>query len=765
MAFAPRAMTLAKLSTTTTTTMNSRGTTTTRAKARRCVPCMVGKTMYDKIIDDHTVRKQEDGTLLLYIDRHMIHEVTSPQAFEGLRAAGRAVRRPDNTLATVDHNVPTSDRSGFESAETFIKEMDSRVQVLQLEENVKEFGVTYFGMDDKRQGIVHIIGPEQGFTLPGTTVVCGDSHTATHGAFGALAFGIGTSEVEHVLATQTLLQKPSKNMRITIDGALGDGVTSKDVILHIIGVIGTAGGNGSVIEFAGEAIRSLSMEARMSICNMAIEGGARAGMIAPDEVTFEYLKGRPMAPRGDTWNRAVEYWRSLASDADSSYDREIVIPASDIEPTATWGTSPQDVVGISGVVPNPADFDEARGKSMQRALDYMGLTPGTKMQDITVDKVFVGSCTNGRIEDIRAVAAVAKGRTVADGVYAMVVPGSGIVKEQAEAEGLDVILKEAGFDWREPGCSMCLAMNPDKLLPGERCASTSNRNFEGRQGNGGRTHLVSPAMAAAAAVTGKLTDVRTLGSGAGLTGDDAPGKLESKDFLSDALVVSPAPMKKAGGATGAGGMAKFTTMKGVAAAMELQNIDTDMIIPKQFLKTIKRTGLGVSAFYEMRYDEQGNERPDFVLNRAPYRNASILVAGNNFGCGSSREHAPWAINDFGIKCIISTAFADIFFNNCFKNAMLPIVLDEPTVNALMADANAEQELEIDLPNQVIIRTNGEKIPFEVDAFRKHCLINGLDDIGLTMQQDADISSFEATRSERYPWLNGAGYDAAASPAR
>ena len=721
--------------------------------------------MYDKIVRDHTVRAQEDGTLLLYIDRHMIHEVTSPQAFEGLRVAGRDVRRPDNTLATVDHNVPTSDRSGFVNAETFIKEMDSRVQVLTLEENVKDFGVTYFGMDDKRQGIVHIIGPEQGFTLPGTTVVCGDSHTATHGAFGALAFGIGTSEVEHVLATQTLLQKPSKNMRITIDGKLGDGVTSKDIILHIIGVIGTAGGNGSVIEFAGEAIRSLSMEARMSICNMAIEGGARAGMIAPDEITFEYLKGRPMSPRGEEWDRAVKYWKSLASDPDAKYDREIVIPASDIEPSVTWGTSPQDVVGISGVVPDPKDFDEARAKSMQRALDYMGLKPGMKMQDITVDKVFVGSCTNGRIEDVRAVAAVAKGKKVAPGVYAMVVPGSGLVKEQAEAEGLDVILKEAGFDWREPGCSMCLAMNPDKLLPGERCASTSNRNFEGRQGNGGRTHLVSPAMAAAAAITGKLTDVRKMGAGAGLTGEDAPGKLESKNFLSDALVVAPAPKKKSAGAAGAGGMAKFTTLKGVAAAMELQNIDTDMIIPKQFLKTIKRTGLGVSVFYEMRYDEQGKERPDFVLNQEPYRKATILVAGNNFGCGSSREHAPWAINDFGIRCIISTAFADIFFNNCFKNAMLPIVLDEPTVRTLMEDAKAKKELEVDLPNQFIIRSNGEKIKFDVDPFRKHCLVNGLDDIGLTMQHDADIAAFEKKRTEQFPWLNGAGYAPAATASR
>ena len=568
-----------------------------------------------------------------------------------------------------------------------------------------------------------------------------------------------------MLATQTLLQKPSKNMRITIDGALGDGVTSKDIILHIIGVIGTAGGNGSVIEFAGEAIRSLSMEARMSICNMAIEGGARAGMIAPDEVTFEYLKGRPMAPPATPGTAPSSTGdpspptRTLPTIARSSSRRLTSNPPRrGVRPrktsSASLASSRTRRISTRHAV-NPCNARSITWVS--RRARRCKTSPSTRCSSVraptVASKTFAPSRPSPRAERWRTACTP------------MVVPGSGIVKEQAEAEGLDVILKEAGFDWREPGCSMCLAMNPDKLLPGERCASTSNRNFEGRQGNGGRTHLVSPAMAAAAAVTGKLTDVRTLGSGAGLTGDDAPGKLESKDFLSDALVVAPAPTKKDGGATGAGGMAKFTTMKGVAAAMELQNIDTDMIIPKQFLKTIKRTGLGVSAFYEMRYDEQGNERPDFVLNRAPYRDASILVAGNNFGCGSSREHAPWAINDFGIKCIISTAFADIFFNNCFKNAMLPIVLDEPTVNALMADANAEQELEIDLPNQVIIRANGEKIPFEVDAFRKHCLINGLDDIGLTMQQDADISSFEAKRSDLYPWLNGAGYDAAQSPAR
>jgi 3-isopropylmalate/(R)-2-methylmalate dehydratase large subunit len=461
------------------------------------------RTLYQKIWDDHIVDTQEDGTSLIYIDRHLVHEVTSPQAFEGLRMAGRPVRRTDATLAVADHNVPTSDRSHG------IKEEDSRIQVETLSENCDEFGVTLFDMNDKRQGIVHIIGPEQGFTLPGNTIVCGDSHTATHGAFGALAFGIGTSEVEHVLATQTLLQKPSKSMRITVNGQLPTGVTAKDMILAIIGEIGTAGGTGHVIEYAGDAIRSLSMEGRMTVCNMSIEGGARAGLIAPDDTTFEYIKGRPMAPAANDWDKAVDYWRSLPSDDGATYDKEITLNAADISPTVTWGTSPEDVAPITGKVPNPADESDSNKRSaMERALNYMGLTAGMNLADVKIDKVFVGSCTNGRIEDIREVAKIAKGRKVAEGVYAMVVPGSGLVKEQAEAEGLDKILIEAGFDWREPGCSMCLAMNADRLEPGERCASTSNRNFEGRQGRGGRTHLMSPAMAAAAAVTGHLADVR-----------------------------------------------------------------------------------------------------------------------------------------------------------------------------------------------------------------------------------------------------------------
>ncbi len=463
------------------------------------------RTLFDKIWEGHLVDRQEDGTCLLYVDRHLVHEVTSPQAFEGLRAAGRAVRRPDATLAVADHNVPTTDRSKG------IDDEESRIQVETLAKNCREFGIRYFSMDDIRQGIVHIIGPEQGFTLPGMTIVCGDSHTATHGAFGALAFGIGTSEVEHVLATQTLMQKPAKNMRIAVNGGLPFGVTAKDLVLAIIGKIGTAGGTGHVIEYAGGAVKKLSMEGRMTVCNMTIEAGARAGLIAPDETTFKYLMGRPMAPKAGAWEQAVAYWRTLPSDPGATYESEITLDAAGIEPQVTWGTSPEDVLPISGTVPDPKNAkDDGKRKQMERALDYMGLAPGMPMREIKIDRVFIGSCTNGRIEDLREVARVAKGKKVAPWVGAMVVPGSGLVQEQAEAEGLDKVLTEAGFEWREPGCSMCLAMNADKLKPKERCASTSNRNFEGRQGRGGRTHLMSPAMAAAAAIAGHLADVRKL---------------------------------------------------------------------------------------------------------------------------------------------------------------------------------------------------------------------------------------------------------------
>lgn len=460
------------------------------------------KTLYDKIYTGHFVAED-----LIYIDHHLIHEVTSPQAFEGLRMSGRKVRRPEACLAVADHNVPTTpDRLQG------IKDETSRIQVQTLEDNCAEFGITYFKMDDKRQGVVHIVGPEEGFTQPGMTIVCGDSHTSTHGAFGALAFGIGTSEVEHVLATQTLIQKPAKNMRITVNGKLQPGVTAKDIVLAIIGKIGTAGGTGYVIEYTGDAIKSLSMEGRMTVCNMSIEAGARAGLIAPDETTFKYIKGRPMAPKDADWDKAVAYWKTLPSDAGAKYDREEVLNADEIIPQVTWGTSPQDVLPITGIVPNPDDIkDENIRNAVIRSLEYMGLKAGTKLTDIAIDKVFIGSCTNGRIEDFREAASIAKGRKVASNIkLAMVVPGSGLVKEQAEAEGLDKIFIAAGFEWREAGCSMCLAMNSDKLEPGERCASTSNRNFEGRQGRGGRTHLLSPAMAVAAAITGKLADVRQI---------------------------------------------------------------------------------------------------------------------------------------------------------------------------------------------------------------------------------------------------------------
>ena len=468
----------------------------------------MAKTLFDKIWESHLVDTQDDGTCLIYIDRHLIHEVTSPQAFEGLRVSGRTVRRPDATLAVPDHNVPTTP----ERKQGIIKDETSRIQVQTLADNAKQFGITHYAMDDKRQGIVHIVGPEQGFTQPGMTIVCGDSHTSTHGAFGALAFGIGTSEVEHVLATQTLIQRRAKNMLVRVDGKLPAGVTAKDITLAVIGKIGTAGGTGYVIEYAGEAIRDLSMEGRMTVCNMSIEAGARAGLIAPDEKTFAYLRGRNHAPHGADFEKAVAYWKTLPSDAGAKYDAEVVLNASEIAPQVTWGTSPEQVLPITGVVPNPANEpDESKRKSITRALEYMGLKAGEKLTDVAIDKVFIGSCTNGRIEDLREAAKFAEGRHIAKNVkLAMVVAGSGLVKEQAEKEGLDKIFLAAGFEWREPGCSMCLAMNADKLEDGERCASTSNRNFEGRQGRGGRTHLLSPAMAVAAAVTGKLADIREI---------------------------------------------------------------------------------------------------------------------------------------------------------------------------------------------------------------------------------------------------------------
>ncbi|KAH0839665.1 aconitase family-domain-containing protein [Lanmaoa asiatica] len=766
------------------------------------------RTLYDKIWDNHVVDVMEDGLALIYIDRHLVYEVTSPQAFEGLRTASRNVRRPDCTLVTVDHNIPTISRKNYKSVDTFVAEPDSRAQCLAVEANVKEFGLTYFGMADRRQGmqfcasanfitdrstgIVHVIGPEQGFTLPGITCVCGDSHTSSmsvisdlrshspllytaHGAFGSLAFGIGTSEVEHVLATQTLLQRKGKNMRITVDGELAEGVSSKDVILHIIGLIGTAGGTGYVIEYTGSVFRSFSMEARMSVCNMSIEAGARAGMVAPDDTTFEYLRNRPLTPKGEAWERAVAYWRTLKSDDDAKFDTEVKINAADIPPTVTWGTSPQDVVPITGSVPDPAAMaDPAKRAAAERALAYMGLQPNIRVEDIALDKVFIGSCTNSRIEDLRSAArvvlAAGTDAKVSQNVQAMVVPGSGLVKQHAEAEGLDTIFKRAGFDWREAGCSMCVGMNPDQLAPGERCASTSNRNFEGRQGAGGRTHLVSPAMAAAAAISGKLTDVRKLlGSRADTYIAEAPTLKRSSphEFLTDPVLPppEPQPLTHALGAfpielppASGSGVPKFVVVKGIAAPLHMANVDTDMIIPKQFLKTLKRTGLSNALFYAIRFDPKTGEKTDFVLNRAPYDQARILVVTEpNFGCGSSREHAAWSLNDFGIRCIIAPSFGEIFRSNAMQNGMLPLTLSQAECKDLAVDAEAGVEIEVDLEKQEVRRENGKTIRFTVDPFRRHCLLNGLDDIALTLQKEDAIATFEQRRSAVWPWLDGFGY--------
>lgn len=750
------------------------------------------KTLYDKVFEDHVVHKDESGSYLLYIDRHLVHEVTSPQAFEGLKNAGRQVRRKDCTLATVDHNIPTDSRANLTSLDTFIKQDDSRLQVQTLEQNVKDFDVTYFGMGDARQGIVHVVGPEQAFTLPGTTVVCGDSHTSTHGAFGALAFGIGTSEVEHVLATQTIIQAKSKNMRINVVGDLRPGITSKDLILHIIGVTGTAGGTGTVQEYCGKAVEALSMEARMSMCNMAIEGGARAGMIRPDETTFEYLKGRPLAPKGAEWDKAVSYWKTLYSDEGAKFDIDITINAEDIVPTITWGNSPQDALPITGKVPDPANVSDPVKKSgMERALKYQGLTANTPLKDIYIDKAFIGSCTNSRIEDLREAAKVAKGKKKAANVKrVLVVPGSGLIKEQAEREGLDKIFKDAGFEWREAGCSMCLGMNPDILDPQERCASTSNRNFEGRQGALSRTHLMSPAMAAAAAIAGHFVDIREIDYDRSdiaqvsieqaeedkalqnavyehekevLPNGEFAEEIEADQILdqpADDHSVKETPSTEAEKPKPTG-MDPFTVLEGITAPLDKANVDTDAIIPKQFLKTIKRTGLKVGLFYELRFEKDANGKDvetDFVLNVPPYREAEILlVTGDNFGCGSSREHAPWALKDFGIKSIIAPSFGDIFYNNSFKNGLLPIRVDQDVIrNTLYPIAKRGEKLIIDLPNQQILGPNREVLVenFEVEAFRKHCLINGLDDIGITLQKEEFILKYEEMRRDRFSFLEG-----------
>lgn len=567
-------------------------------------------------------------------------------------------------------------------------------------------------------------------------------------------------------------------MRIKIDGHLAHGVSSKDIILHAIGVIGTAGGTGSVIEFCGSAIEGLSMEARMSICNMSIEGGARAGMIAPDSTTFDYLKGRPLAPKAGTpeWDQAVKYWSNLKSDPGAIYEKDVLINAKDISPTVTWGTSPEDVVSINGKVPDPESFDtEAKREGARRALEYMGLTAGTRIEDIEIDKVFIGSCTNARIEDLRAAAKIVEGKKIASNLkLAMIVPGSGLIKEQAEQEGLDKIFLDAGFEWREAGCSMCLGMNPDILSPRERCASTSNRNFEGRQGALGRTHLMSPVMAAAAALAGKLADVRKLGDNTSAsikavpkvdldTSSHETSKIDHEADLTETMNLPHDGARSGNTTKGIGssaGQPKFTILKGIAAPMDRSNVDTDAIIPKQFLKTIKRTGLGSALFNAWRYNDDKSENPDFILNKEPYRRSKILVVtGPNFGCGSSREHAPWSLLDFGIKCVIAPSYADIFFNNTFKNGMLPIAIsDTEALQRISAEAKAGREIEIDLPKQEIRDAKGDKLAsFEVEEFRKHCLVNGLDDIGLTLQQEDKIRKYDKRMATETPWIGDAGY--------
>jgi len=653
-----------------------------------------------------------------------------------------------------------------------MEDEESRIQCQALETNVSEFGIPYFGIQDKRQGIVHVIGPEQGLTLPGTTIVCGDSHTATHGAFGALAFGIGTSEVEHVLATQTLRVERSKNMRVRIEGLLGPGISSKDVILYVIGTVGASGGTGTVIEYCGNAIRAMSMESRMALCNMSIEAGARAGMVAPDETTVQYVQGKPFAPRGEVWEQAKNYWKRLFSDKDCVFDIDIFINADEIQPTVSWGTSPQDVVAICDSVPDPESFrSEARKQAAHRSLAYMNLVSGVPMTDIAIDNVFIGSCTNSRLEDLKAAAEILKGRKISKEIKrALVVPGSGLVKEAAEKIGLHRIFIDAGFEWREAGCSMCVGLNSDTQAPGDRCASTSNRNFETRQGPGVRTHIMSPVMAAAAAITGKLSDFRLFANSA----QNRLALLPILDPASDAVVaeddIDPLDLpffyieaEKSSLETRrmekkiAPQLTKlpFNVLRGVAAPLDGSNIDTDMIFPKQFCKTTKRTGLGQALFYHLRYNKDGSERKDFVLNRAAYRDAKVLVVnGENFGCGSSREHAPWALADFGITCIIARSFADIFYNNCFKNGMLPIIMsNKQFLDTVLREAEAENDLEVDLLNQRISKTDGKVLgSFEIDELRKKSLVHRIDDIQSALNMQDEIQQYERMRTLDMPWL-------------
>ena len=665
----------------------------------------MGRTLYEKVYDAHVVNELSGELPLLYIDRHLLHEVTSPQAFSGLREAGRKLRRPDLMLATMDHDIST------QKATLDVCSPMAREQVTTLIRNCREFGVTLFGLGHPGQGIVHIVGPQTGFTLPGTTLVCGDSHTATHGAFGALAFGIGTSEVEHVMATQTLKQQRFKTMRIVCDGVLPKGVYAKDLILAIAARITTAGGTGYAIEFAGTGVEALSMEGRMTLSNMAIEVGAKVGMIAPDETTFAYLKGRPFAPKGEAWDAAVEYWCTLRSDDDAVFDKEVHIDCSSLEPHVTWGTNPGQAMPVTGMVPVPAEMaDPVERAGAEAALAYIGVEPGAPVTDAKVDTVFIGSCTNGRLEDFREAARVLKGRRVADGVRALAVPGSMAVRAAAEAEGLDRIFIEAGFEWRLPGCSMCLAMNDDRATEGSRVASTSNRNFVGRQGRG------SPPPPP------RRSRCR-------------PHRRRPRLHLRRHAE-----------------MEKFTTLTGVAAPLDAANVDTDQIIPKQFLLAVDRKGFGVHLFHERRYldDAETIENHDFVLNKPAYRSASILVARRNFGNGSSREHAPWTLLDFGIRAIIAPSFADIFSNNALGNGLVLVNLAEEEVDELFRILEADPGMKVTVDLVTMTCTAGERTwRFTLDPFRRKCLLEGLDAVSLTLEHEDDIRA----REKREPaWL-------------
>lgn len=725
------------------------------------------KTLYDKIFDRHVVAELGNGLELLYIDRHLIYECTSPQAFAGLRTHGRNVRRPDLTLATSDHTVPTTPRNGIKRTSEYITDKASRLQCAALARNTAQHGIAHLGLDSTRQGIVHVIGPELGFTQPGVTLVCGDSHTSTHGAFGALAFGIGTSEVEHVLATQTLSVARSRTFLVQVAGQLAAPVVcAKDLVLHLIALIGTAGATGTAIEFAGSAVRALSMDARMSLCNMAIEAGARTGLVAPDDTTIEYLRCRPCVPKpaSDSWERAVADWTSLRSDPGAHFDRVVHVTAAEVVPMVTWGTSPEHAAPATASVPSAAEFargDEARRRAAERALEYMGLEPGTPLSDIRIDVVFIGSCTNARLEDLRAAARVLRGRRIAPGIRrALVVPGSGTVRKAAEEEGLSDIFVAAGCEWREAGCSLCCGMNGDSLKPYERCASTSNRNFEHRQGERGRTHLMSPAMAAAAAVTGRIVDVRELQCA---PENKAPSRyldleLRADDDDDDSTSVSNGSEtdEEEGKKEATPPLRRpLTTISGLAAPLPRANIDTDLILPVQFCKTLSRDGAGL--FNKLRHLPDGSPDPQFVLNREPYASSSrILVGGPNFGCGSSREHAVWAIQGGGIACVVAPSFADIFASNAFRNGLLTAkVPDAEAYNRVLALAEGGHSICVDLRQKKIFneRDGAELAMFEIEEYRRQRLLDGTDDISATLTLDAEIGKWETERRKKQPWVD------------